>query len=482
MKYVDIHCHPSLKPYSKSFKYLPIKQNHIDPNRKSSIWHYSPPNFLEKLLNRIFTVTKFTQTDFTSLAKSKSKVVVIALYPFEKHFFGKEIIGIKGVTDALVNLASGISQSRIDAIRNSKDYFVDLLDEYDYCKQLHNQVVHIDGVDYTYRLVKDYKDIETNLSEETDLKQIISVLISIEGSHSFNTGIEMNKDMASRTEVLQNILTVKTWQHRPLFITFAHHFYNELCGHARSISIKLLKDNQNRGLDNGITQLGYEAIELLLENNENKRIAIDVKHMSVESRCDYYNLLDTFYSSEKIPVIVSHGCCNGRRSFAERNKMEFPEHREWFCNIDINFYDEELIRISKSNGIFGIQLDERRIASKRAINTSKIYFPNKRKQLKKKALLVWRQVEHIAEILDKENLYCWGIQSIGSDFDGIVNPINGLWTAENMKDLADEVLNHAEAYISINSFRLKNYNRIGAKEIVNSLMHQNAMDFIQRNY
>ena len=109
-------------------------------------------------------------------------------------------------------------------------------------------------------------------------------------------------------------------------------------------------------------------------------------------------------------------------------------------------------------------------------------FPNKRKQLNKKALLVWRQVQHIAEVLDKEGLFCWGIQSIGSDFDGIVNPINGLWTAENMKDLAEEMLNHANAYLSKNLIMLNDFNRINAETIVERVMHENAMGFIKRNY
>ncbi len=51
--YVDLHCHPSLKPYSKSFKFNPQKVNKLDAGRKDSIWHYGPPNKLEKFLNRL---------------------------------------------------------------------------------------------------------------------------------------------------------------------------------------------------------------------------------------------------------------------------------------------------------------------------------------------------------------------------------------------------------------------------------------------
>ena len=53
--YVDVHCHPSLKPYSKSFKYEPNGQNALDPGRKNSIWHYSPPTVLEKFIKQMFS-------------------------------------------------------------------------------------------------------------------------------------------------------------------------------------------------------------------------------------------------------------------------------------------------------------------------------------------------------------------------------------------------------------------------------------------
>ncbi len=480
--YIDLHCHPSLKPYSKSFKYNPTKQNALDPNRKNSIWHYSPPNFLEKLVNRLVTLTKFTQTDLTALAKAKTKIVVVALYPFEKHFFGKEVLGIKGVTDVLVNLVASISQSRMDNIRSNENYFEDLVDEYNYYLQLHNQIQKIDGKIYTYRIVASFQDIEANLTQETESKKIINIILSIEGGHSFNTGLVMSKNTANKNEVLRKVLAVKNWKHRPLFLTFAHHFYNELCGHARSISISLLKKNQNRGLNSGITELGYEVIKLLLDNSKGKRIPIDIKHMSTASRKAYYNLLDAKYANESIPIIASHAACNGKHSIVQWDKVGIKNHREWFADIDINFYDSELIRIAKSNGIFGIQLDERRIGSKKEINNSKIYIPNKRKQLKKKSLLVWRQVVHIAEVLDEQNLFCWGIQSIGSDFDGIVNPINGLWTAENMKDLAEEMLNHAKDYLSNNLNNLNEFNRISAESIVARVMNENAILFIKRNY
>jgi len=480
--YIDLHCHPSLKPYSKSFKYSPPKQNELNAGRKNSIWHYSPPNFLEKLVNRVVTLTKFSQTDMTALAKAQTEIVIISLYPFEKHFLSKRVLGWKGLTDVLVNLAASISQSRIDHVMRHQDYFQDLLDEYQFYAQLDNQVQKIDGIIYTYRIVNNYKAIESNLKQVTPHRKIINIVLSIEGGHAFNTGLLLNKNSGNESEVLENIKKVKNWDFKPVFITFAHHFYNELCGHASSIGIKALKKNQTRGLDSAITGLGLKAIELLLDNTDGKRILLDVKHMSRESRKQYYHLLDTKYSNEKIPVIASHGGVTAHRSIHTPNVTDFPEKTKWFTNIDINFYDDEIIRIAKTNGLFGIQLDERRIGSKKAIRKSKMIFPNKRRQLKKKALLVWRQVEYIAELLNKEELFCWGIQSIGSDFDGIVDPINGLWTAENIKDLGEEMLNHAKNYMKTSSSNLEPYNKIDAETIVVNVLRENARRFLEDNF
>lgn len=480
--YVDVHCHPSLKPYSKSFKYTPQKENLLNAGRKNSIWHYSPPNFLERFVNRILTLTKFTQTDMSALAKAKSKVVIVSLYPFEKHFLSKKIFGSKGITDLLVNLAASVSQSRIDYVRRHNDYFQELEDEYDFYKQLNNMAQQLNGKTYTYRLVTSYAEIQKNLSEETETRKIISIITTIEGGHSFNTGFELNKNTGNAIEVLANVQKVKNWPHKPLFITFAHHFYNELCGHARSISIGALKDNQNRGLNTGITDLGLEVIDQLLDNSEGKRIPLDIKHMSTTARKGYYALLDGTYALEDVPVIASHGACNGKRSIVQWDQSDFPDRTSKFSDIDINFYDDEIIRMAKSNGLFGLQLDERRIGSKKAIRKSKIYFPNKRKQLRKKSLLVWRQIEHIAEVLDNEGLFCWGLQAIGSDFDGIVNPIKGLWTAENIRDLARELKIYAEEYLEKNRDQLNTFNRITAETLVERVLHINALEFIERNY
>lgn len=479
--YIDIHCHPSLKPFGKSFKYPPIKQNNLNSGRKNSIWHYSPPNFLERQVSKIITLTKFTQTDFTSLAKADCDVVVIALYPFEKHFLKKRMLGFKFLADLLVNLAAGVSQKRIDYVRNHTSYFQDLNDEYNYFLQINNFAQRINGIDYTYRLVSNYQDIVDNRNQSFSNRKIISIVNSIEGAHAFETGLEKDKDTAIEAKVLDHINSVKKWKHRPLFITLAHHFYNEICGHARSINIGAIKKNQNRGLNTDITELGFKVIRQLLDNTNVNRILIDVKHMSTSSRLSYYKLLETEYAQENIPIIVSHGALNGKRSIEEHNLFD-SGMRKNFRDADINFYDSEIVKIAKSKGIFGIQLDERRIGSKIAIARSRVYFPGKKRRLKRKSLLIWRQIEHSALLINSANLFCWGTVAIGSDFDGIINPMKGLWTSENMKDVRQHLIFHANNFLRDHSPVLLPINIISSEEIIDRILFINAEKFLEQNY
>ncbi len=479
--YIDLHCHPSLKPYGKSFKYIPTKQNNLNSGRKNSIWHYSPPNFLERQVSKLLTLTKFTQTDITTLAKANCDVVVISLYPFEKHFLKKRMLGFKFVADLLVNLAAGVSQKRIDYVRNHTSYYQDLNDEYNYLLQLNNFAQKIDGIDYTYRLVSNYQDIKNNRLQSSDKRKIISIVNSIEGAHAFETGLDKDKDAAIESNVLSHIENVKQWQHRPVFITLAHHYYNEICGHARSISIGAIKKTQDRGLNTDITPLGFKVIRKLLDNSQGKRILIDIKHMSTASRKSYYHLLDSEYANEQIPIIVSHAAVNGKRSMDEPTTSD-SENTKNFMDADINFYDSEIVKIAKSKGIFGIQLDERRIASRGAIARSKVYFPSKKRRLKRKSLLIWRQLEHCVLLINGANISCWNTLAIGSDFDGIINPMKGLWTSENMKDVREYLIFHANNFLKDHSNTLIAINRISAEEIIDRLLYNNVETFLENNY
>ena len=239
--------------------------------------------------------------------------------------------------------------------------------------------------------------------------------------------------------------------------------------------------NQKFGLDTGFTDFGKQVLHRLLDNTNNRRILIDIKHMSTKSRESYYKILDEEYAGENIPIIVSHGAVNGYKSNNDKRIIN-TNTSGLFKDVDINFFDDELIRIATSGGIFGIQLDERRVASKSALRWARFRL-RRREMLSRRSRLVWNQIQHIAETLDREGKFAWGIQCLGSDFDGLIDPINGFWGAEEMGLLDSYLEKHANNYLDTTRSRhLKPINRIDPDEIVERFMHINAYEFFRKYF
>ena len=474
--YVDFHCHSALKPFGKSFNYPIVGKNSPNRRRVNSIWRYNPPSLLDKLINYIIHLTKFSQANFTSLAKGGVSIVCVSLYPIEKWFFVNKIKN-EFIKDIASNFATGVGKKRVDAIQAMKDYFKDLEMEYDFYKQLDGLVKRFPGGKFRYKLVKNYAEIEAVRDEDQDKLNTICVVLSIEGMHVLNQNIGKDPD---ENEFLANLQRIKNWDTPPFFVAIAHHFWNHLCGHAESLT-KLVKRkvDQSEGIDTGFTDLGITVVKGLLSTANGKRILIDLKHMSVASRWDFYKLLDSNSEYGDLPIIVSHGAVNGMKSVIEPKRTGSTVAKK-FNPVDINFFDEEIIRIAKSKGIFGLQLDERRIASKKTLKNTK-HSTKRSKIMHYRSELLWNQIQHILEVLDNEGLFAWDCMAIGSDFDGIIDPLNGFWTAEEFPFLADFLERHAFNYMKDASLKVKK-NRINADQIIERIMSQNGRTFLKNHF
>lgn len=475
--YVDLHCHSSLKPFGKSFYYKKKGWNNPDRSRANSIWRYNPPTLADKLLNYIISLTKFSQSNFTSLAKGGVKVACLSLYPIEKKFFVNKI-GNEVIRDVTANFATGVGKERVDAIQELTDYFKDIELEYDFVMQLNNRIIRLPEGKFKYRIVRNYSDIEKVISTSSDTDvSTICIVLSIEGMHVLNSNI--NKE-PNKMDFMKNLQTMKNWDAPPMFVSIAHHFWNQLCGHAESFTplVKRYVD-QLEGLGEGITPLGIEVINKLLDNTNGKRILIDVKHMSVASRRQFYLLLDEEQAYENVPIIVSHGAANGMVSFDDPSQNGSIVASK-LNPVDINFYNEELILLAKRKGIFGLQLDERRVASEETLKATK-HSSNRSKIMHYRSELLWNQIQHILEVLDNEGLFAWDCIALGTDFDGIIDPLNGFWTSEELPFLADFLERHTYNYMSNNTLKVAE-NNIEADEIIARVMSKNGMNFLKANF
>jgi microsomal dipeptidase-like Zn-dependent dipeptidase len=421
------------------------------------------------LINEYATLTKFTQSDFKTLSEGNVRVICASLSPLEKGFFVSRL-GTGPFTDLVAQVATGIGFRKINFLQKNKNYFTELENEMDFYKQLHGKKIRIKGVKKEYRIVKNYSEIMQNLSES---KNIISVIITIEGGHVFN---EDNTCKPPQSMVDTNIDKVGAWTYKPLFMSMTHHFYNYMCGHASSLP-KILKGllNQKDHVNTDFTDLGKAAVRRILD----KDILIDVKHMSRKSRHTFYSIMEED-AYKDMPIIISHGSVNGYPTVYTDDSLN--KENGLFYGTDINFYDDELVKIARSKGLFGLQLDERRIASSDELAKIKHSLPDKvRKEMY--AELVWNQMLHIANTLDQAGEDAWDCICIGSDYDGIVNPMDGFWTSSDFKELYNYVLLHVRKYLIThpNSFA-KPSNNISAEEIMDKMSSGNVLRFLSENY
>lgn len=467
--FVDIHCHPFAKPFGRS---QPGSRQSHNRNDKTSLWHHDPPTLADKLINFVATLTRFRQADLTASSRGNVRVVVNSLYPLERGFCHNDL-GTGLLADVAVNLATAFGRNyinRIQAISSSDDYCTELNEQYAFMREMDGQIVRLSGGQRArYVLTRNYDEIEQLLTTPAEPGLLtLAVMLSIEGAHVFSCGIDNQADEAT---VLKNIATVKQWEHRPLFITFAHHFYNELCGQAESLTGLLKRAlDQREGLDKGFSELGEKAVRALLDTANGPRILIDIKHMNEQSRKHYFDLLEAEFSTEEIPIIVSHGCVRG-------NLLD----RDRFHDKPINFSDEEILRVARSGGLFGIQLDERRIGSDSTLRHARGH-TNRRNILFFWAEVVWFQIQHIAELLDRNGLFAWGNICLGTDYDGIANPINGYWTHREFPELDAFLLMHVHNYMRNDPPIQHAVNRLHEDEIVARFMGGNALAFFKKHY
>jgi len=465
-KFADIHVHPAMKPYSNSFtadENIGNRNNNSqDSGNKSSIWYYYPPCDDEKKLAKL-GISRYSQSDLTCLKKGNVRLVFSSLYPIEREFFDNKL-GTGAISDEILHFFTKINRNRIDAVQSTTDYFKDLQAEYDFLCELDNKQVKVDGEYCTYKIAANFQDAERDLNDETD--DVIVVINTIEGGHALCSGIQTAGNPCNPDIVTENIYRIKHWKHRPLFITLAHHFYNGLCGHEQSLDKIGLIVDQSPGMGSYFSTAGIRALETLLDNEDGKRILIDIKHLAHNtSRAQYYNFVNEKFGTDNIPLIVSHGAVAGS------NKNDFN-----FNYSPVNFFDDELIKISKSKGIFGIMFDRGRLAGKLKLKT---YMPFSSKQAW--SGLIWLQAEHIARVLDKAGLQAWNIQCIGSDYDGIINPIKHFITAESFPELGEHMLLHAKTFLSKKNL-INDFNKLDAEEIVDKICFSNAYNFLKKTY
>ncbi|HNP47445.1 MAG TPA: membrane dipeptidase [Bacteroidia bacterium] len=503
--FADLHVHPGLKPFHSGHP-LPDANKNI----YADLDNPGVKDFLRWLANVAHMgVIFYSQSNLERMRFGKVRVACVSLYPLEKGFakvdlqeapfLQREILRLFGYDDIhLVEAVAGVQKDKVAFIRNTEDdYFPFLEQEYQYMLAQ----TKTPEANTKAKFVRDFTELKTVLAEP----DTIALINTIEGAHVF--GAYSQDDSVITPERLktysERIAHVKNvWEFPPFFISLQHHFWNHLGGHARSLS-GLLSDvvNQNDHMNEGLNELGKHVIRELLSNQNGKRILVDIKHMSARSRKDFYGMLKTEFSGEKIPIICSHtGIMDQRetlnRIIAEPQDTEEANANNYLHNWSINLCKEDILNIYRSGGLIGIQLDEKRLGGGLAqtkLTLAKKKQPQPSNDPERPWLvreeymkLLWGNIFTLVRYIRQPD--AWDIITIGSDMDGLINPMDIYPDSTYMDELAEDMRDFLLSKTPIPELNLrpefiKNYMYgYTPEELVNKIMFSNMEDFLEKNF
>lgn len=488
--FIDIHCHSVMTHYRNPA----IKKTAGEEIETKVI------GFIDTLFGKETMRSYITQSDFGKLARGGVTTIMISFYPIERKWYMPKT-NAPIVKDALISSITGFSKKNLVKLMKEKEanYYVDLLGEYRYLlSQVNNKYSG-----KKFKIATNYTEYKANLQAGNT----VSIIISIEGGHSLGQlsipDLDRKPESIITEDYLQkfrsNVFKLKHWgpnndgSHTPLYITLAHHFWNLLAGHCESLMFIF---NQSVGKESGLTVAGRKMIEDLLSDEDEsgiphtcRRVLIDVKHMSPLARKQYYQILSNRkkLSGLNIPIICSHasvGDAPNLNSFIKGTKEEkkFKVPDTYFNTSSLSLNEEDITEIVNSDGLIGIILHEKRIASKNALKKEPYKVSQKRKIIdgfqneierlqfeikntkeEKRIMQLASQVakvhakrlQKIDENMDAyicmlmANLYRivevagkkgWDHVCLGTDFDGTINKLDFLGTSERLPVLTELML------------------------------------------
>ena len=476
---IDLHTHPSLKPYNNQ-GYRPDEKLNIWKSVEEKNFHFQQlPGLIRKVIRES---ARSSQSNLDKLIDGNVRGVFFTIHPVERGWYSlSPRKGRRSFRRFLLDLIlrkkhyphlgasmSGLPYNKVDKIikrvnRNEGiNYFEEeTFPEYDYIRK-QSETISISKK--KFRLANDYSEFKNILLNQHDT---IAGILTIEGGHALGN-VKNNeilyktyKDLDSddkemiKKHYISNVSRLKGHadissavfhpQHTPFFITFCHMFNNYLAGHAKTFTpgkfILPGMDNlldQEIGLNAGFSQLGREVVDLLLSRENGRRILIDVKHLSRPARKEYFDIVkQKRRNGDHIPVIFSHGAVSGYDSsyFENRGRQDTEADHTlgYFSHMSINLYNDEIREIVESDGLIGLATHEGRMPGGKAKKEleeikRKISWQDHRADRFKIELrnaylkLFLGNVFQIVHAVNDEK--AWDHICIGSDYDGIMDPFD----------------------------------------------------------
>lgn len=529
IRYVDFHIHTTMKNYYNQIPSPQALGNGKFISEKVRLMNWS--GRAEGPDNKFNHFKSYRQADWGKIAESNASILCTSFTPIEKRLTSKVFpkpplpVSLRWITG---NLVTHLGKKRLKSLnRKTNSSFDEFYGEYRFMLMQDTQQPmgknHVSPVKNKNDLIRNYTSGNSSL------------VLTLEGAHIFHgDGISSGKkyndplmDKEEQDEILQNIDSIKNLPYRVFFVTPAHFCWNGMVGSAKSIDMDdwkralLLRFSYNENFRSKVflkfadgiirerfcepkhptqmncgevnhckgvrdtvkkTEFGDIALNRLLSRSgrHNARVLIDVKHMDMKARLQYYHIIDSLrkVGIKDIPIIASHVAVNGKSIKLNSFTGLFPisdvyeevkdpagfyqnqvkcgcitpkdydlETINWFYPWSINLATEEISIIYNSDGIIGLTLEERVLGSGQpnykvvGYKDSVTRFIQSKGYSLLQAETFWqmqpmfRNIFHIIEYSGRNDKTAWDHLSIGSDFDGIMKPVQYCRTASEIPTL-----------------------------------------------
>lgn len=507
-QHFDLHTHTSLKTMLGG----------TDNNNRKDCWTIVKSQFLDALSGGILG----SQGSLSQLQQGNVKIAVTALYSLEQAFAKNWLL-----KSVITKIEKDLSKKYLQAIANGK------LSPY---KNLLEELEHIKNA---AQIQPDVKVVHSNFDIDQDK---INLVIATEGMHCFqNTYDTSNKDAVIND--IKNNFKEFIKQNRILYTGLTHLTRAPVCTH--TYAMKMLKDKEFIPQGEGLTQAAKEIIDICYSTRglNDKRTLIDIKHMGIVSRIQFYQ-----YRAQQgytnIPIVASHIAVTGRS--LNNIKIQKPKpsaryadtfevvHRRSFSDISftidpsppedidfnpwsLNLYDEEIIYIIESGGIMGLILDARVLGVPYTVSTDagegieyfskescnylkannhfneKLIDENPEDEIiidisKMESIGVahlFANLMHIVKTYYKkyeataDKFKAWDHICIGSDSDGLIATINGYLDASYFDNLKAELM---DIFDRAREGKLKKYfGNLSNDILLSKVFNSNGTKFLERN-
>ena len=480
--FFDLHLHPSFKPYLSD----------TNPDKRKNCWDF---------LNNLIGIVK-SQSCLDQMKEGRVNLAVAGIYTMERPLTSSYLI--EQLAPKLTVLDKGMLH-----FPTFTNYFQALWEEVKHLERSENHNVE-NG--QTFQIIKSIDEFQEGQ---------MNIILAIEGAH----GLE-----GFNSDLLSNFRKIKqNRDYRFLYLTLVHMTQYPIATHAYGMKL-IKKNNQFKPKGLGLTKLGEDIIDMAYDESLGKRVYIDIKHLSLVSRVKFYRYRKA-KGYDNIPILATHMGMTGMSwdRFAITGQFSEPPKRKgafievnyerprgigkgmldktFFNPWSLNLYNEDIKEILASDGLIGISLDQRILGSenvkgeffsldelsyilsdyKDPENDLKISFPEGEFTDEKEVAKDMNERKHLRHLCNNI-LYvvkiggesAWEHMCIGSDFDGLIDPINFCKNSSEFPKLQNGLL--AMLPLMMEEDDSYDYDSSNLEKKVRGIMFENAFNFLQKYF